>query len=75
MTAQGFGEQEQAGLPVGDAQRLVGQVRRIAAIGPAYTVVKLIGSSKALIHVIESGEEVALKVEDILKDPVTDSIP
>ena len=29
MTAQGFGEQEQAGLPVGDAQRLVGQVRRI----------------------------------------------
>ena len=75
MTARGFGEQEQSGLSVADMKNLVGQVRRIAGVGPAYTVVKLVGTSKALIHVIESGEEVALKVEDILNDPITETIP
>jgi hypothetical protein len=74
MTAQGFRESEQAALAV-DPKSLVGQLRRIAGVGPAYSVVKLVGQSKALVHVIESGEEVELKVEDILKDPITETIP
>ncbi len=74
MTALGFGETEQAGLSV-NPERLVGQVRRIAGVGPAYSVVRLVGTSKALIHVFQSGEEVELEVADILKDPITETIP
>lgn len=74
MSAQGFGEREQVGLS-DSPESLVGQVRRIAGIGPAYSVVRLVGSSKALIHVFQSGEEVELEVEDIFKDPITETIP
>ena len=59
----------------GDPKQLVGTVRRIAGAGPAYEVLKLVGDSKALIHVFASGEEVALKIEDIMADPITETIP
>ena len=48
-----------------DPKTLVGQVRRLSEFGPAYEVLKLVGDSKALIHVFSTGEEVALKIEDI----------
>ena len=74
MQTSGFGEERQQGL-VHDPKELVGQVRRIAGIGPAYEVLKLVGDSRALIHVFESGEEVALKIEDIVNDPISETIP
>ena len=74
MQTTGFGEERQAEL-ASDPKELVGQVRRIAGVGPAYEVLRLVGDSKALIHVFESGEEVALKIEDIMNDPISETIP
>jgi hypothetical protein len=74
MQTAGFGEERQAALR-SNPQELVGQVRRIAGIGPAYEVLRLVGESKALIHVFESVEEVALKIEDIVNDPISETIP
>jgi hypothetical protein len=74
MHTAGFGEAEQAGF-VAAPSNLVGQVRRIAGVGPAYEVLKLVGDARAMIRVFESGEEVALKVADILRDPLTETIP
>ena len=74
MQTQGFEEERQAELKCGPND-LVGQVRRVAGVGPAYEVLRFVGESKAMIHVFESGEEVALKIEDILLDPITETIP
>ena len=74
MQTQGFGESPQASLG-GDPKVRVGQVRRIAGIGPAYEVLKLLAGDRALIHVFESGEEVALKIEDVANDPISETIP
>ena len=74
MQTTGFGEERQDEL-ARDPKELVGQVRRLGGIGPAYEVLLLVSESRALIHVFESGEEVALKIEDILLDPITETIP
>ena len=74
MQTTGFGEERQD-VPALDPKELVGQVRRLGEFGPAYEVLKLVEDSKALIHVFSSGEEVALKIEDIMSDPISETIP
>ena len=58
-----------------DPKQLVGTVRRLGEFGPAYEVLKVVSDSKALIHVFSTGEEVALKIEDIMTDPISETIP
>ena len=74
MQTTGFGEGRQDGL-AHDPKELVGQVRRLAGIGPAYEVVRLVGDGEALIHVFSTGEEVELTIAEILGDPITETIP
>ena len=73
MQTGGFEEEKSA--YIANPKSLVGEVRRIAGIGPAYEVLRLVGDSRAMIRVFESGEEVALKIEDILRDPISETIP
>jgi hypothetical protein len=74
MQTAGFGEERQDGLAF-DPKDLVGQVRRLSEFGPAYEVVKLVSGSRALIRVFSTGEEVELRIEDIVTDPISETIP
>ena len=52
---------------------LVGQFRRIAGIGPAYEVLRIVSETEARIMVVESGEEVDYPIADIFLDPDADA--
>ena len=74
MQKGGMREAE-TGNVFGDPKQLVGSVRRLSEFGPAYEVLKLVSDSEALIHVFSTGEGVALKIEDIMSDPISETIP
>ena len=52
-----------------DPQALVGSLRRIAGIGPAYEVLRIIDDRNAPILVLESGQEADYPIADVLLDP------
>ena len=56
---------------------LVGSVRRLGLVGPAYEVIGpaapgAAGEPQMRIHLFESGEDVEYEVAHILNDPVED---
>jgi len=48
---------------------LVGHVRRFGPQGVLYEVVRILDDKRALIRVIDSGEETAYSLDKILADP------
>jgi Family of unknown function (DUF5397) len=49
---------------------LVGHVRRFGPYGVLYEVVKILDDKRALIRVIDTGEETPYSLEEILTDPI-----
>ena len=56
-------------------ESLVGTYHRIGHYGPAYKVMKIQNDERALIALLETGEEVEYGIEDILTDPHPDDEP
>jgi Family of unknown function (DUF5397) len=48
---------------------LVGRVRRFGPQGVLYEVVKILDDKRALIRVLETGEETSYALDKILADP------
>ena len=48
---------------------LVGTVRRFGPHGVLYEIVKILDEKRALIRVLDTGEEAAYSVDKILADP------
>lgn len=48
---------------------LVGRVRRFGPQGVLYEVVKILDDGRALIRVLDTGEETAYSLDKILADP------
>lgn len=57
------------------ASELVGQIRRCGEDGPAYEVLELLPDGELLVEVIYSEERLALPVNDVLADPIAETIP
>ena len=74
MQNKGF-EEEQTAYGVDDLRRLVGQVRRWGPAGPAYQVISIDDVGNAMCEVICSGEKVTCPVEEVLQDPMAETIP
>ena len=55
--------------PPPPADRLVGSVHRFGPHGVLYEVVKVLDDKRALIRVIDTGEETPYRLADILADP------
>ena len=49
---------------------LIGTTRRFGPHGVLYEIVKLLDEKRALIRVIETGEQTAYALENIIADPV-----
>ena len=73
MQTQGFSETPQAELDQ-DPKELVGTLHRIAGIGPAYEVLKILDERYALILLYETGEEEKYRIDDIRLDPHPDDV-
>jgi Family of unknown function (DUF5397) len=73
MTNQGFHEAQAAFLT--DPSNFVGQVRRFGPDGPAYEVVGVAGRGIVAIEVIESGERLDYALEELVLDPVAETVP
>jgi hypothetical protein len=48
---------------------LVGRVRRFGPYGVLYEIVKILDDQRALIRVIDTGEEAPYSIDKILADP------
>jgi hypothetical protein len=48
---------------------LIGSVRRFGPDGVLYEILKIFDDRRALIRVIDTGEETAYSIADILNDP------
>jgi hypothetical protein len=73
MTTQGFHEAQAAFLA--GASDFVGQVRRFGPAGPAYEVMGMAGQDMVEIEVIATGERLDYAVEDLVLDPLAETIP
>lgn len=73
MTTQGFYEAQAAFLT--GASDFVGQVRRFGPAGPAYEVVGMDGRDMVEIEVISTGERLDYAVEDLVADPMAETVP
>ncbi len=73
MTTQGFHE-AQAGFLTGTSD-FVGQVRRFGPAGPAYEVVSQAGRDMLEIEVIATGERLEYAIEDLVLDPMAETVP
>jgi hypothetical protein len=58
-----------------DPRRLIGQVRRFGDAGPAYEIIALEEPAKVVAEVIYSGERVICEIEEVLADPMAETIP
>jgi virulence-associated protein VapD len=58
-----------------DPPQLIGQIKRIGDYGPAYEIMSVGENGMVEIEVIESGERVALPIDQILADPIAETIP
>lgn len=74
MQTGGF-EEKQTAYAGGDPHGLVGTCHRIGNYGPAYEALKIIDDLKALVVLLETGEEVEYPIEDIQTDPHPDDEP
>ncbi len=52
---------------------LIGAYKRIGHFGPAYEVLRILSRDEAVIVLIETGEELAYPIQDILTDPDPDA--
>jgi virulence-associated protein VapD len=69
------GFKEEAALYTAASPELVGQFRRFGDFGPAYEVLEIAEKGEALIEVVYSGERVTLPINEIMTDPVAETIP
>ena len=58
-----------------DPQSLVGQFRRLGDAGPAYEVMAVHGDGSVDIEIVYSNEKVSEKLENVLNDPVAETLP
>jgi hypothetical protein len=58
-----------------DPRKLIGQVRRFSDAGPAYEVLAVNEDGKLVTEVIYSGERVICTVQEVLDDPMAETIP
>lgn len=70
----GFAE-SQAPYAAEDPYRLIGQFRRFGPDGPAYEVVSLGAEGAVHVVVVHSDEKVVCALEDVLADPLAETIP
>jgi hypothetical protein len=75
MQPRGFEEKQQASYQMDDPQKLVGQIRRLGPDGPAYEIISVDGAGNVLIEVIYSEERVMFSMQEILEDPMAETIP
>ena len=75
MTNKGFQETPQAGYAATDTQSLVGQFRRLGPDGPAYEIMSVDKSGDVKIEIVYSGEEVICNLDDVIGDPIAETIP
>ena len=73
MTAQGFHEAQAVFLS--DAEGFVGQVRRFGSDGPAYEVLAVAGHGNVTIEVVETGEQLDYAIEELVRDPMAETVP
>jgi hypothetical protein len=73
MQGRGF-EDARAPYPA-DPCKLIGQVRRCGDAGPAYEVLALHEDGRLVTEVIYSGERVICAVNEVLEDPMAETIP
>jgi hypothetical protein len=73
MQSHGFEEANAAYLS--DPRRLIGQVRRFGDAGPAYEIIALEEPARVVTEVIYSGERVICEIEEVLADPMAETIP
>jgi Family of unknown function (DUF5397) len=74
MPNRGFHEAQSQYTPP-SLVALIGQVRRFGPFGPAYEVVAQTSAHMVAITVIESGEQLAYSIADLLADPVAETVP
>ena len=60
-----------------DMSALVGSIRRLGLVGPAYQIVgpatpAASGEAQLRIHLLESDEDVDYPLDDVLRDPEAD---
>ena len=54
---------------------LVGEFRRFGSAGPAYEITNLDNDGNVDVVVFASGERVTVRLEDVLKDPIAQTLP
>ena len=74
MTRQGF-EEEPATFEAESGPDIVGQFRRFGQSGPAYEIIKVDANGDTHVVVFKSGEAVVVSLEDVLLDPMAETIP
>ena len=75
MANKGFEETKQAAYELSDAQNLVGQFRRLGPDGPAYEIMSVDKSGDVKIEIVYSGEKVICKLDEVVGDPIAETIP
>ena len=75
MANTGFGETKQAAYGASDAQSLVGQFRRLGPDGPAYEIMDVEKNGDVKIEIVYSNEKVTCKLDEVVGDPIAETIP
>ena len=74
MRSGGF-EEIQTAYAVDDPHHLVGQFRRFGPDGPAYEIMSVNAEGIVHVHGVYSEEEVVCRLDEVLADPLAETIP
>ena len=74
MANRGF-EETQASYEAKDPRKLIGQFRRFGEAGPAYEIMAVDDKGQIHVEVVYSDEKVVCSLDEVLEDPIAETIP